>query len=152
MVDDIAGRPHDYLGANQGCWNIFGEILAKEYGEYGYSELTQRLAVDTYAIQHPGQPSRKSIQSVNIHLVSLYYIFERGCSGKAATEKMGQILSKNPAFEWLVPPTPNGHLTVIDVIQAVDKFDHEKKVKEWSQDVWNCWYSVHGDKIEKWIT
>lgn len=151
LVNDIAGQPHDYFGTTQGCWNIYGEILAKEYGEYGYPELTHRLTVDTYAIQHPGQPSRKSIQSVNIHLISLFYIFKRDFNGKEATQKMSQILSKEPVFEWLVPPIPNGKLTVNDVVQAVDKFDHEKRVKDWSENVWDCWYSIHGDKIEKLI-
>jgi hypothetical protein len=57
LVKNKPGKPHKYIGAVAGCWEIYGEILAKEYGEYGYPELTHRLTVDTYAVQHPGTPS-----------------------------------------------------------------------------------------------
>src|SRR5690554_6743187 len=90
-VDNIAGKPHKYIGATQGCWNLYGQVLAKEYGEYNYPELTLRLTVDTYAIQHPGQPGSQSIQSVNGHLVSLYFVFVKNLSGKEATKKIGEI-------------------------------------------------------------
>ena len=51
LVDDIEGKPHKYIGAVQGCWNLYGQILSREYCEYNYPELTHRLTVDTYAIQ-----------------------------------------------------------------------------------------------------
>lgn len=148
LVDNIEGLPHKYIGATQGCWNLYGQILAKEYGEYNYPQLTHRLTVDTYAIQHPGQPGRQSIQSVNIHLISLFLIIEKGFNGEVATKKMGAMLSKEPKFEWLDPPQPNGRITVIDVLQANSKEEHEKKVREWADDVWNCWYSKHRQVIE----
>jgi hypothetical protein len=49
------GQPHEYIGATQGCWDLYCRILEKEYGEYNYPQFTHRLTVDTYAIQHPGQ-------------------------------------------------------------------------------------------------
>lgn len=147
LVADIEGEPHKYIGATQGCWNLYGQILAKEYGEYNYPELTHRLTVDTYAIQHPGHPGRQSIQSVNVHLISLYLVFVKKLSGKEATSEIGKILAKQPTFEWLEPPLPNGQRTVVDVLTATNQEDHEKKVKEWAEDVWHCWSSKHGYKI-----
>ena len=149
LVENVDGKPHPYIGATQGCWDLYGQILAKEYGEFQYPELTHRLSVDTYAIQHPGVPSRKSIQSVNIHLISLYYIFKHNYSGKQATKKMSELLAKEPKFERLDPPHPNGKLTVIDVLTAKDKDEHIEKVREWAASVWNCWYTKHKDKIEE---
>ena len=151
LVNNIEGQPHKYIGAPQGCWDLYGQILAKEYGEYNYPELTHRLTVDTYAIQHPGQPNRQSIQSVNGHLVSLYFVFVKNVSGKEATKKIGMILAKEPKFEWLEPPVPNGQKTVIDVLTATNQEEHEKKVREWAEDVWICWYSKHGQTIEKLV-
>ncbi|MGB5944229.1 MAG: DUF5946 family protein, partial [Leeuwenhoekiella sp.] len=49
LTENLDGVPHPYIGASQGCWNLYGQILAKEYGEYDYPELTHRLTVDTYA-------------------------------------------------------------------------------------------------------
>ncbi|MDR3001256.1 MAG: DUF5946 family protein [Fibromonadaceae bacterium] len=148
LVDNIAGQPHKYLGATQGCWNLYGQILAKEFGEYNYPELTHRLTVDTYAIQHPGQPCRQSIQSVNVHLISLYFIFIENLSGKEATKKMAEILAKEPKFKWLEPPIPNGQKNIIDVLAATNQEEHEKLVKEWAENVWDCWYSKHRLAIE----
>ncbi len=151
LVSSADELPHKYIGANQGCWDLYGQILAKEYGEYNYPELTHRLTVDTYAIQHPGTPSRQSIQSVNVHLISLYLILLKGFDGKNATNKMGLILSNNPKFEWLEPPIPNGSKTVIDVLTATNQDEHEKKVREWAEDVWNCWFSKHEQTIIKLV-
>ena len=127
LVNDIAEQPHKYIGAVQGCWDLYGQILAKEYGEYNYPDPTHRLTVDTYAVQHPGQPSRQSIQSVNVHLVSLFLILIKNLSGKEATEKICELSAKEPKFEWLEPPVPNGTKTVIDVLVAANREEHEKK-------------------------
>ena len=151
LVENIVGQPHKYIGATQGCWNLYGEVLAKEYGEYGYPELTHRLTVDTYAIQHPGKPGRQSIQSVNIHLISLCAALIKNFSGKEATKLIGDILAQQPTFEWLDPPAPNGTKTVIDVLEATNKEEHEKLVREWASDVFALWYLRHGEAIDNLV-
>jgi hypothetical protein len=148
LVENISGKPHKYIGAAQGCWNLYGQILAKEYCEYNYPETIHRLTVDTYSVQHPGQPCRQAIQSVNIHLISLYLVLIKNFNGKMATKTIGDILSKKPKFEWLEPPVPNGTKTVIDVLYAANIEEHEEKVMEWSKDVFNAWSKKHGQKIE----
>ncbi len=151
LVDDVEGRPHNYLGTTQGCWNLFGQILAKEYGEYNYPESTHRLTVDTYAIQHPGQAGRQSKQSVNVHLIGLYFILVMQLRGDQATNKIGALLAKKPSFEWLEPPVPNGQKTILDVLTAGNKEEHELKVREWATDVYMCWYTKHGPKMEEFV-
>lgn len=151
LVENIPGIPHKYLGTTQGCWNIYGQILAKEYCEYNYPETIHRLTVDTYSVQHPGQSSRQTIQSVNIHLIGLYYVLENNIIGKIVTKKIGEILSKKPMFEWLEPPIPNGTITVTDVLLAKNIEEHEKTVTEWSKNVWNYWKIKNGLKIENII-
>jgi hypothetical protein len=149
LVDDIPGEPHKYIGAVQGCWNLYGQILAKEYCEYRYPETIHRLTVDAYSVQHPGKPCRRSTQSVNIHLLSLYLVLEKNMNGKTATRAIRNILSKKINFEWLDPPIPNGTMTIIDVIPAKNYTEHEEKVLEWAKNVWNCWYKKHKEIIEK---
>ena len=151
LVEDKAGVPHKYIGAAQGCWDLYGLVLAKEYGEYNYPRLTHRLTVDTYAVQHPGQPGRQAIQSVNGHLVSLYFVLVEGFNGRQATEKLSELLAKEPAFEWLEPPSPNGHMTVADILAAKNLEEHEMKVRAWAEDVWNCWYAKHKQAIDRII-
>ncbi|MFQ3684916.1 DUF5946 family protein [Roseiflexus sp.] len=143
LVKAIHGEPHKYIGASVGCWEIYGEILAKEYGEYGYPETVHRLTVDTYAVQHPGKPSRQSIQSVNTHLISLYLVLERGLEGTAATQAMTKVLQYANEFVWLEPPVPNGQMTVLDVVRARDFSEHQELVHTWARDVWMAWSAYH---------
>ena len=42
----------------------------RELGELRNPDI-HRLSVDTYAVQHPGVPERRSIQSVAVHLMCL---------------------------------------------------------------------------------
>ncbi|QZZ22230.1 hypothetical protein J5X98_07530 [Leptothermofonsia sichuanensis E412] len=143
LVKDIPGESHKYIGASAGCWEVYGEILAKEYGEYGYPETVHRLTVDTYAIQHPGKPSHQSIQSVNTHLISLNLVLEKGLEGAEATQAIRKILDYASEFVWLEPPVPNGRMTVLDVVRAKDFLEHQALVQKWARDVWNAWSVYH---------
>jgi Family of unknown function (DUF5946) len=148
LVKHIPGKPHKYIGAVAGCWEIYGEILAKEYGDYGYPQLTHRLTVDTYAVQHPGESNRQAIQSVNGHLFGLYLVLEKHISGQHATEALATVLNHADRFVWLEPPQPNGRLTVIDVVKATNFEDHQRLVEQWASDVWAAW-ARHHDTIRK---
>jgi len=79
----------------------------------------------------------------------LYYVLIKNLSGKEATKKIGAILNNNPNFQWLDPPIPNGQTTIINVLMAANKEHHKKIVKEWAQDVLNCWMLKHKQIIEK---
>ena len=129
LVRNLPGKAHAYIGAAAGCWEIYGQILAKEYGEYGYPELTHVLSVDTYAVQHPGLPGRQAIQSVNVHLARLYLLLEAGTSAGTAAKALSQILKKKDQFIWLEPPIPNGHIAVRDVARAEDLASHQELVR-----------------------
>lgn len=142
-VRDIPGNPHKYIGAAGGCWEIYGHILAKEYGEYRYPEPTHQLTVHTYAVQHPGRPSRQSIQSVTLHLVGLYCILERGLTATRSTQIMDRVLVHAHTFVWLEPPVPNGRMTVLDVAPARDRDEHRRVVEQWARDVWGAWTRHH---------
>jgi len=144
QVKDLPGRPHPYIGAAAGCWEVYGQVLAKEYGEYGYPEPTHHLTVDTYAVQHPGQPGRKSIQSVNLHLVCLFLILEKGWSSPVASAALRKSIIQRDRFTWLEPPAPNGRITIINVARAPDLTAHRAAVDAWARDVWAALSPYHG--------
>ena len=150
LVKQKPGEPHKYIGAVVGCWEIYGEILAKEYDEYGYPEHTHRLTVDTYAVQHPGSPNRQAIQSVIGHLVSLYLVLERHFSGQQATGAIAAVLKHADRFVWLEPPQPNGRITVIDVVKATNFEEHKNLVEQWANDIWAVW-ARHHDAIRQLV-
>ncbi len=142
-VADVAGPSHPYIGAATGCWALYGEVLAREYGELRYPEV-HRLTVDAYAAQHPGVPSRRSIQSVAVHLVSLHLVLERGFNGARATAAIRRVLAARPTLVWLEPPARLGAGTVADIVAARTAAEHESRVRRWAAAVWTAWAPHHG--------
>lgn len=50
LVPDSDGPTLRYPdAASPGCWAVFGEILAREYGEFGYPDV-HHLTVDAYCV------------------------------------------------------------------------------------------------------
>ncbi len=147
MVPDIDGPTHEYMLSAPGCWTIFGEVAAREY-EHGSPDL-RRLTVDAYAVQHPGTTDRRAIQSVAVHLISLYWVLERGLTPHQATDKMRLALTDKSRFVWLEPPKSMGELTVVDVANAQDFAEHEVLVKRWARSAWEAW-AAHHAQIRKW--
>ena len=93
---------HAYLGSSPACWALYGEVLAREYSDPAYSRVHQ-LTVDTYAVQHPGVPARRSIQSVAVHLMTLCLVLEDGADPREGP-KLHKRFVESPSFHWLEPP------------------------------------------------
>jgi hypothetical protein len=136
-----SGPTHPYIGASAACWALYGELLAREYEELNLPE-GHRLTVDAYAVQHPGRPERRSIQSVTIHLIALHLVLERDEPPATVTARMGELMARLPALTWLDPPTPNGTLTVEHVLAASPE-EHHRRAREWAADVWTAWRPYH---------
>ena len=142
------GPTHPYVGASPACWALFGEVLAREYRTPAYARLHQ-VTVDAYAVQHPGTPERRSIQSVAVHLITLCLVLEEGADPREGP-KLHKRLAGWPEFHWLEPPNPNGYITVADVLKAATPAEHERAVEEWGRDVWAAWARHHGT-VREWI-
>jgi hypothetical protein len=63
------GPTHRYLGASAACWALYGRVMAREFNNPAYSAIHQ-MSTDTYAVQHPGVPERRTIQSAALHLMT----------------------------------------------------------------------------------
>ena len=156
LVKEIAdGATHRYLGASPGCWAIFGQVLAKEYesarhgGQPDRHSGVHRLTVDAYCVQHPGVPSKQTIQSVAVHLISLYSVLERGHDAEKALRLIRRAVSHSEKFFWLEPPMDMGATTVVDVRRARTFFEHERLVRKWAEASWAAW-SEHHAQIRSW--
>jgi hypothetical protein len=143
------GPTHPYVGSSAACWALYGELLAREYGQLGYPEC-HSLTVDAYAVQHPGRREPRSINSVASHLCGLYLVFERGVDSPAATALKNRVLTTNPRFVWLPPPVPNGDLTVYDVLANEDDQEHCEVVERWARSVWDAW-ELHHETVRGWV-
>ena len=142
------GPTHEYIGASPGCWSIFGEVTSRDYSEFSAAPVHQ-LVVDSYAAQHPGTPSRRSVQSVAVHLISLCVQLEYGAPPARAREAIIAALAIAYRFVWLDPPARADALTILDVRGARNLHEHEKRVRAWAASVWRAW-SPHHPAVHAW--
>lgn len=146
---DSDGPTHRYMESSPGCWEIYGEVLAREYSNAAYWSV-HPVTVDCYAVHHPGRPSRQSINSVGLHLMRLCAILERGLALGAAPKLMQSIATERPPFRWLEPPAAPGSITVRDVHAATSPEEHAAKVMAWADSVWAAW-SDHHVQVRDWL-
>ena len=139
----VEGPVHRYMESSPGCWAAYGEVLAREYGDRAYYGV-HRLSVDAYAVQHPGQASPQTIQSVAIHLTSLCLVFEHGFELDQATAAMQQMAGTKERCRWLEPPLSRGRLTVLDLHAATSAQTHSETARAWARDAWEAWSAHHG--------
>lgn len=139
---------HGYIGASPACWELYGEVLVREYGAYA-AHANHRVGVDAYAAQHPGVPGPQSTQSVAMHLMRLCLVFERGMR-PAAGRVAAQLLARPAGVAWLAPPQDRGAITVAHVAAAQDVAEHERRVGEWGRSVWDAW-AVHHATVRRWL-
>ena len=146
----IDGPTHKYMQSSASCWAAFGRVLSKEYSDQQYFEV-HRLAVDAYAVQHPGIESRQSIQSVGVHLVRLCLFLEHGLEATQANDAMLAAAQQKASYHWLEPPGSMGVLTASDVDAATNAAEHKMLVKRWAEQMWRAW-SDHHETVRKWAT
>lgn len=151
VVPDIEGPTHEYMLSVPGCWMLYGKVLAEEYASENYDPDSHRITVDTYAVTHPGKNERRAVQSVNIHLIRLYYIFERNLKGESllrVIKNASENEELHTTFEWLEPPSFENTLKITDVVKAESMSEHKKIVYLWGKSVWKVWKDKYGEKIE----
>ncbi|TAH48627.1 MAG: hypothetical protein EYC68_20175 [Chloroflexota bacterium] len=139
---------HAYIGATAGCWALYNELHAKQYT--GFGALTPIRVIDAYAVQHHGKTERRAIQSVNAHLVALYLQLEKGYKGEQVNVALQRVLKFADEFVWLEPPTPNGTLTIADVLRAETSEEQANAIENYARDIWRAW-KVHRAAVVKWV-
>jgi hypothetical protein len=147
---DVDGSTHEYMQSTPGCWSAFGRVLAREYEDQRLFDV-HRLTVDSYAVQHPGIPSRQSIQSVGVHLVRLCLFLERELSPSKANDAMLAAAKHKARYHWLEPPASLGAITVADVEAAANLDDHIASVRDWAAQMWKVW-TPHHATVRDWAS
>src|SRR5664280_700967 len=143
LVPDIDGPTHAYLGASPGCWAAWGAFQARSFASPAIAAV-QPLAVDVYAVQHPGLAERRAIQSVWVHLVSLCLVLEGGRSPAEGIRAKQLLLARERSFERLEPPPPQYPMTVLDVASVADLEAVPDAVRRWAEITWEAWRPHHG--------
>lgn len=110
---------------------------------------THRLSVDTYAVQHPGDPKdRRAVQSVGLHLARLMRQLESARPPKETNDVMVEFARRKSTLIYLKPPTAFS-VTMQDVAPFAGGPHHIEKVRDWARSAWNDW-SAHHAWISRW--
>ncbi len=151
----VDGPVHRYLGASASCWALFSALNIGEPATKAGPFFA--LLIDAYAAQHPGVPSNQSIQSVAVHVLTLYGVLERNAGEDAQYWLRTQALrpgtsSKHARFVWLEPPplAALGAVTVADIVRAPTPAARGDVADTYVRSVWKAWQSVHGAQIADW--
>ena len=160
LVPDVAGPTHPYLQASAGCWQLYGEVSARQHAESG-SEPGQASVhwhhVDAYAVQHPGgsEHDRRQRQSVAVHLVSLCLLREFGQPPQHASAHRGRtsqlVLPRLALADWpyLAPPADLGAVTTADLHAARTPCEQVAPGQQWMESAWSAW-RAHHDTVHAW--
>lgn len=138
------GGSHAYIGASPSCWSLYGDLLAREFGDPAFMRA-HRLTVDAYCAQHPGIPERRSIQSINVHLVGLHLSLDRGLESDFVRRVIAVVAGKLASnLVWFDPPEVFSRATLRDVLAARNAEEHGDLVTFWAKSVWGSWHAAHG--------
>jgi hypothetical protein len=154
-LDKIEGLQHPYIGASPSCWAIYTAMA--NAGSPGLQpDARLALLVDAYAAQHPGQPSDQSIQSVAVHLLTLYGVLEAGYRPDQALWLRRRPLrdgrtAKHARFTWLEPPALHLGLTVEQIAAGPSPQERTRLAKQYIDQVWQAWKGAHQRAIQGWF-
>jgi hypothetical protein len=104
------------------------------------------LAVDAYAVTHPGVPGPQSTPSVWVHLITLCCVLERGWSTEKAIFLRRLAADSFRGWPWLERPVSMGDVTAIDVKAAIDRGDGTSAIEltgRWINGAWAAWSAHH---------
>ncbi|HRI16288.1 MAG TPA: DUF5946 family protein [Verrucomicrobiota bacterium] len=144
------GDTHRYLESSPGCAEACGRLFAQHYEHMDIYGDVYRLANDAYAVQHPGRPSRQTINSAAIHLIRLCLTIEQGLPAKYANDAVLAAGQRKEDYWWLKPPVLKGSITVADFVEAMPPEEHRKLLRRWAGSAWEAW-AEHHDTIRQWL-
>jgi len=137
LFDAFDGPVHPYMASSPACWHTYGLILAREYNDTSLFGTAHRLTVDAYALQHPGDPGdRRANQSVHLHYVSLYMIFENGAPHNMATKALSILAKTN--FPKLPAAPKSFNYTAADFDLSSSE-NHQQSALEWANSAFEAW-------------
>lgn len=143
----VDGPVHAYMTASPACWAAFNAVIAREFADPSLMPV-HRLTVDAWAVQHPGDGSRRAIQSVGLHLARLWVQIDGGLTGADANAAMLGFAARKASLTEL-PPRDRYAMTMADVVGAVEPETHRAAVRRWAEAVWADW-ADHHDFIQRW--
>lgn len=101
------------------------------------SEFIHQYIVDAYGAQAANE-NTKEIRVI-FSLVGLYLSLEKGYTGREVQLFHMKMAKDKIVWPKIELPVDRGSIFVKDVVAIKEREDRDKKIVEWSQDVWNSY-------------
>lgn len=132
-----------YYNVSDECWDLYTEVLETEYSNAFLFGQVHQLTVDSYAVQHAGEPHPD--KSLDVHLFGLYLALVKGIRSPYIPPLLQRLVAAIDAWPHYEPPPNTSPLTVFDVAFCDSTADHIKVVKDWAHSVWESWSEHHAE-------
>lgn len=154
LLEAVEGPTHRYIGASPACWAIYSRLLNGGVPPMPPVPFAA-LLVDAYAAQHPGTPSDRAIQSVAVHLITLYGVLERGVPLAEALwlrqrPLRGSLEARRRRFAWLIPPAFDGTHAIAAIVGEPTPEARAAQVRPYVEAVWSAWAAEHRSTVASW--
>lgn len=135
--------PPDRVNASYECLKEYSDLMCYTVAKQDPGFIHQH-AVDAYAAQHAGGPTRNI--TVAFGLIGLYLALEKGYTGRQVQLAHMRIAKMRKDWPRLEPPGKPAFLTVMDVLQECTDDEKDAMIRKWMAAVWESW----GDRHE-WV-
>ena len=130
------GDPSKHCNASQECLKVYSDLLCYTVGKQD-KEFIHQHAVDAYAAQHAGGPTRNI--TIAFGLIGLYLALEKGYTGKDVQRAHMQIAKRQKVWPRLEPPLQPAGITVMDILKVQDGPEKDAMIRQWMAAVWESW-------------
>jgi len=128
--------PPPRVNASGECWQIYSDIQCYTVAKRDPGFMHQH-AVDAYAAQHAGGPTRNI--TVAFGLIGLYLALERGYTGRQVQLAHMRIAKARKEWPRLEQRGDPAGLTVMDVLLAGTDAERDRMIERWMAAVWESW-------------
>lgn len=140
-LPDLHLDPPDRVNASGECWQVYSDLQCYTVSKQDSAFIHQH-AVDAYAAQHAGGPTRTI--AVAFGLIGLYLALERGYTGRQVQLAHMRIARVRKDWPRLEPPGRPADLTVMDVLSAGTDAERDAMIRQWMGAVWASWADRQG--------
>lgn len=137
-----AAAPDPPFAASPACYAASLDLAAYDI-ERARPDFLHQQAVDAYAAQHPGPPTRPI--SVWFALVGLHLFADRGLTGRQVQRAHMQLARERTAWEPIQAPASLAGVTVGDVLAQPPGDQRDAALGDWARWVWSRWADHHDE-------
>jgi hypothetical protein len=120
-----------------GCQALFDRLLARDFSDPLFFG-THRIAVDTYALQHPERYCA-SAKSFAAHFLGLYVFLQRGSRAAVGNESVQRWLNGTRPLPKPEIPVERGRITIADVVDIASPNEYKAAVQRWAASTWSVY-------------